>query len=77
MDDFYPPQRDELCHLDTLPAHCELVMDVAYSGSHVFVRFRAIKPRRRWRRQASAWSGWFEYNGQPISLRWDTFWVRP
>jgi hypothetical protein len=52
-------------------------MDVAYSGSHVFVRFRAIKPRRRWRRQASAWSGWFEYNGQPISLRWDTFWVRP
>jgi hypothetical protein len=50
-------------------------MDIAYSGSHVFVRFRAIKPAWLWRKRASAWSGWFEYDGEPISLSWDTFWA--
>jgi hypothetical protein len=43
------------------------------------IRFRAVKERsvikRRFRNETSDWTGWFEYEGEPIRLTWDAFWA--
>jgi hypothetical protein len=67
----------ELFNLDVLPGHCSIAADVdARRLEYPWrIRFQAIK-HRRWRKDKySQWSGWFEYNGEPIPLRWDIFWV--
>jgi hypothetical protein len=68
----------DLFEVDVLPPRCsvEAIVRMDPAGDNVdAVRFRAQRPAGRWRRQQqSDWSGWFAYRGEPIMLRWDTFW---
>lgn len=62
--------------LDELPTNCAIVIQTQpRPDGELWLRFRAKRPRRwRWRLRASAWSGWFRFEGEPIVLRWATFW---
>lgn len=65
-----------LFSLDVLPGHSTLETQVKFGRDWSIraVRFRALRPRR-WRRQEhSEWSGWFDYEGEPIALSWASFW---
>lgn len=66
--------------LDVLPAHSQIEMQVNFANQgctgYLRVRFRVTRPRRFRRKQTSDWSGWFSYEGEPIALTWDAFWVK-
>jgi hypothetical protein len=63
-----------MANLDVLPAFCTLEAQVQDHEHGYRVRFRAGRPRRWRRAEKSEWSGWFEWHGEPIVLRWDLFW---
>ncbi len=67
----------ELFTLDLLPAKASLESEVSLGlEGEITARFRATR-RGRWPRrkqQCSEWSGWFRHDGEPIALRWSTFW---
>ncbi len=59
--------------LDVLPAGCGVAMEVAPGLSGQRFRFQAADSLGN----LSEWSGWFTYEGEPIMLCWDAFWVTP
>ena len=66
--------------IDVLPARSGIHAEIATNNhGDVRLRFRA-ELLRNWRRarlrpRLSQWSGWFDYQGQPIALNWDAFWA--
>lgn len=70
----------DLFHVDVLPARAAVQAEIAVSpkGS-IRARFRAERKKRsllgRPHFELSEWSGWFQYDGDPIELHWDTFWI--
>lgn len=62
--------------LDRLPAGCALAIECSAAGpghSVQCVQFQATGAEGN----LSEWSGWFTYEGEPIVLYWDAFWVTP
>lgn len=62
-----------LFNLDTLPGYSDIQAELAVDDNNEItkVRFRATNDRN----EVSQWSGWFQYEGEPIPLTWSTFWI--
>lgn len=61
-----------LFSIDVLPGKSGVVAEAAFrpDGSVERLRFQAEQGDDR-----SEWSGWFDYSGEPIALRWEDFWT--
>lgn len=70
----------DVFNLDVMPARSGIEGEMVFEGDDlVRIRFRAVvlERRRIFRRQPeqrSAWSGWFDYENEPIALTWAAFW---
>jgi hypothetical protein len=75
------PERLQVYTLDVLPPGCTLICQsdtTLLEAPQMRLRFRFQARRPRWFRkdERSEWSGWFHYEGEPIRLRWNSFWER-
>lgn len=66
-----------LCTVDVIPGHSGVEIEVDFSSptSLTYVRFQAVRfttPERD--EERSEWTGWYLYQGEPVSLIWDDFW---
>jgi len=68
-------QSIDLFNLDLLPPRCSIESQAFINDTVLQVRFRATKLKRFRREIHSEWSGWYTYDGEPIALHWETFWI--